>query len=424
MSGLTISQVRALLPELDELRPLFDRIVSTSAADPAHRWSASGELETVGSRRVRPEAVEADLDAVLEKIRSDLTSLYAAVVRGLRALEAGDHATASSAFLDAASLEERAWRMDRAEAWALAAHRAALGLSDRTGATLALRRAARAARGRGRLQSSAARYEEAFRSSHAQGDFRAAAIAAIGRGNVSVDRGSWGRAQQWYLRALALLEEAAPPATPERWQVRQDLSIVARRLGDLEESRRWLESAEEVAADQGDGSAAVEIQNGWGMWSLAHGDPADAEARFRAALDAARDPKSVVTVSVNLGQALLDQGRTLEASEAARRAEAEAIRGGVVVKLPEVYRLLGEVAAAWNHEDAFVFYESALELIGREGLPAWERAETLAGYARLLGWAGRDAESVAYQDEAAALRQTLAGEEDVGSTGHRPEELR
>src|SRR5688500_4667003 len=99
MSGLTIDQLRALLPELDELRPLFDRILSTSAPDPAHRWSASGELETVGSRRVRPDAVEADLNGVVEKVRQEMAALYGAVVRGLQALEAGDLTAASSAFL-------------------------------------------------------------------------------------------------------------------------------------------------------------------------------------------------------------------------------------------------------------------------------------------------------------------------------------
>src|SRR5687768_2424073 len=116
MNGLTVDQVRALLPELDELRPLLERILATSAADPARRWSASGELETVGTRRVRPDAVEAGLESLLERVRGELTSLYAVVVRGLRALEAGDLLTASAAFLDAADMEERAWRMDRAEA--------------------------------------------------------------------------------------------------------------------------------------------------------------------------------------------------------------------------------------------------------------------------------------------------------------------
>jgi hypothetical protein len=160
------------------------------------------------------------------------------------------------------------------------------------------------------------------------------------------------------------------------------------------------------------------------MLALAAHDPKTAEARFREALLTAWDPKSLVTVSVNLGHALLEQGRTLEASEAARTAEVEAIRAGVVVKLPEVYRLLGEVAAAWNHEDAFVFYERALELIERERLPAWERAETLAGYARLLEWAGRSAESASYREEGDLLRRTLAGEDRDGEVGTGNGEVR
>jgi tetratricopeptide (TPR) repeat protein len=422
MSGLTIDQMRALLPELDELRPLLERILATSAPDPTHRWSASGELETVGSRRVRPDAVEAGLEGVLERVKGQMTTLYTTVVRGLRALEAGDLTAASRAFLDASELEERAWRMDRAEAWALAAHRAALGQRDRSKATLALRRAARAARGRGRLKEAAERYEAAYREGRSAGDATAAAVAAIGRGNVSVDRGSWRYAEEWYLRALALLEESAPPSSPERWQVRQDLSIVARRRGELEESRRWLEEAEHVAGSVNDPSAKVEIQNGWGMLALAAGDPAAAEARFREALLTAWDPKSLVTVSVNLGHALLEQGRTLEASEAARNAEAEAIRAGVVVKLPEVYRLLGEVAAAWDHEDAVLFYERALELIARDQLPAWERAETLSGYARLLAWAGRDSEAAVYREEAETLRQELASEDESAYRGTPHEE--
>jgi tetratricopeptide (TPR) repeat protein len=173
-----------------------------------------------------------------------------------------------------------------------------------------------------------------------------------------------------------------------------------------------------------DTAARVEIQNGWGMLALAARDPGGAEARFRAALLGAREPKSLVTVSVNLGQALLEQGRTLEASEAVRTAEAEAIRAAVVIKLPEVYRLLGDVAAAWNHEDSFVVYERALELIAREGLPAWERPETMEGYARLLEWAGRQNESAAYREEAKALRLRLASEEDVGEVRTRNQETK
>lgn len=248
----------------------------------------------------------------------------------------------------------------------------------------------------------------------AAGDTRGAAVAATGLGNVDVDRGRWEDAGMWYLRALELLGEGGE-ASPEAWHAFQNLSIVARRRGDLEHCRRWLERAAKVASALDDPDAAVEVEHGWGMWALAAGDPVGAEGRFRSALGAAEDAKAVVTISVNLGQALLAQGRRLEAAEAAREAEVQALRSRVVIKLPEVYRLLGDVAAARGLEDAFVFYERALELIQAWGLPAWERLETLEGYARLAERSGNREEALARRAEAEALRRALAmdGGEDA-----------
>lgn len=399
--------MRDLLPELDELGPLVDRILATSTPDPERRWSAAGELDTVESRLVRASEVEATLDVALERARSRTEALYAQVVRALSALEAGNAVAAAEAFLAASALEERAWRMDRAEAWALAALRAVQDERDRGPAALALRRAARAARGRGGLAAAAARYEEAHAVSVGAGDARGAAVAATGRGNVDVDRGLWESAEVWYRRALGHAGLAGEEAAAERWHALQNLSIVARRMGRLDECRRWLETAEEVAGAIGDPAARVDVENGWGMWSLATGDAAGAEARFRRALDAAADPKATVTISVNLGQALLAQGRLLEAAEAARRAESEAIRSGVAVKLPEVYRLLAAVAAARGHGDAFVFLERALERISASRLPDWERAETLDAYAALREREGEGREAAALRTEAEAIRARL-----------------
>lgn len=414
MSELRVDQVRTLLPDVDELRPLLDRMLGTSVSDPSRRWSASGELETVGSRLVRTSELDEGLPEVLERERARLAALYRGVSRALRALEEGDGALASAVFLELAELEERSWRMDRAEAWALAAWRVARDLRDRRPAALALRRAARSARSRGHLTEAASRYQEALEMAWAAGDARGSAVAAVGCGNVAVDRGRWEEAGGWYVRALELV--AGEASVPERWHAFQNLSIVARRRGDLEASRRWLERAEEVARALDDPDLAVEVENGWGMWALAAGDPPAAEDRFRSALRSAEDPKAVVTVSVNLGHALLAQGRILEAAEAARGAEAEALRAGVVIKLPEVYRLLGDVASAWGHEDDFVFYERALELTQAWALPAWERLETLEGYAQLAERRGRGEEARARRQEADALRRTLladTNEEEV-----------
>jgi tetratricopeptide (TPR) repeat protein len=430
MSRLRVDHVRALLPALDELRPLVGRLVSSSAPDPDRRWSASGELETVGTRLVQVNELEGSLGAVADGVRRELGEIYAAVARALRALDAGDAVGASRAFLEAAELEEARWRMDRAEAWALAAHRVVEGERDRGPAAVALRRAARAARGRGRLGDAFARYGAAYGLSSAAGDEVSAAIAAIGAGNVNVDRGRWTDAEGWYLKALAHLDRA-PGVHAERWHASLNLSIVARRRGDLEESRRRLEQAEAAAGALAHPMRAVEVENEWGMWALAAGDAAAAEARFRSALAAARDPASpapavsrpgaVVTVLVNLGQALLEQGRGLEAAEVAREAEAEAIRAGVTIRLPEVYRLLGGIAAAGGHAEAFVFYERALTLIEQEGLSAWERAETLGAYARLLEREGRSDEAGAYRAEAESLRQSLGASDELGPHGANEE---
>jgi len=415
MSHMRVDEVRGLLPDLEELRPLLDRVIATSAPDPERRWSTAGELETVGSRVVRLDEVEEGIPAAVERVRAELMALYAAVTAALRALERGDRREAADAFLRAGEAEERVWRMERAEAWALAAYKAVEGERDRRPGALALRRAARAARGRGRLPDAAARYEEAYGVALASGDVEGAVTAAIGRGNVDVDRGLWSRAGGWYRRALELLGEEPSGPTPDRWHAYQNLSIVARRAGDLEESRAWLVRAEEVARTLGDEAALVEVENGWGMWALVSDDAREAERRFRRALAAATDPKSLVTVSVNLGHALLAQGRTVEAGEAGRDAEVEALRAGVVVKLPEVYRLLGEVAAVRGHADAFVFHERALEIIEAWALPAWERAETLEAYARLAERDGDEELARARRREADALRRELSTEEDHGA---------
>ena len=126
MSKLTVDQVRSLLPELTELRPLMDRILATSKPDPDRRWTASGELETVGMRLVRAESVREELPRLGERVRQEAVQLYGQVAAALVALERGAPEEAATALLAAAEMEEKAWRMDRAKAWAEAAGEAAL----------------------------------------------------------------------------------------------------------------------------------------------------------------------------------------------------------------------------------------------------------------------------------------------------------
>ncbi|MBI4540501.1 MAG: tetratricopeptide repeat protein [Gemmatimonadetes bacterium] len=412
MGKLRVDEITALLPKLDELRPLLDLVIAASVPDPEREWTGSGELGTVGQRLVRAAAVEAGVPELAERVREHLAAIYGNVGRAIRALERGDEAEACAALLGAADREEEWRRLERAEAYSLAAYRLARGLKDRRPAALALRRAARVALEIGNFEAARWRYEEAFEIGRDAGDDVAAAAAAIGAGNVALYRGLWERARAWYGRALERIGADGPPRA-EHWQIYQNLSVTDRRLGDLEASRTWIEKAEAVASTLRDPEAVTDIRHGHARLFMASGDPARAEEAYRAALAAATRPVAVVATLVNLGECLLVQGRTLEAAECARKAEQTAIVSGVVFKLPEVYRLLGAVAEARGLQDAFVFYERALDLVSERGLSEFERAQTLEAYAKWGLQAGDRESAVARLAEAETIYRRAGMEQEL-----------
>jgi tetratricopeptide (TPR) repeat protein len=139
-----------------------------------------------------------------------------------------------------------------------------------------------------------------------------------------------------------------------------------------------------VAAALGDPSAAAIVQNAWGQLHMARGEFGPAMRRFRDALAEPAGAWARVNFRLNLGEALLAEGLTLEAAEETREAEREALGAGVASKLPEVYRLLGRVTAARGNADAFVLFERALEIVRERRLPRLEEAVTLQAYGDAL----------------------------------------
>jgi tetratricopeptide (TPR) repeat protein len=407
MSRLRIDDVTQLLPAVEELRPLLDRLIASSSADPERRWTVSGELGTVGERLADPGSVRGEVAALVDRMSERLGALYAAVLDGLEALERGDRDGAVRAFLRASAAEEDAGRMERAEAYAHAAAQAADELRDRGPAARALRTAARAARARGRLRHAERWYEDAFAAARIAGATDDAVIAATGRGNVAVDRGRWDEAARWYEDALALIGTEGDPRR-ERWQLFQNLSIVARRRGALDQARAWLERAAAEAAAVGDAWAEAEIGNGRGQVALEAGEAVEAEEQLRAALERAQPGRTRTAVLLNLTQALIVQRRALEAAEVARDAEREALTRGVVAFLPEVYRLLARIAAQRGHEESFVFLERALEWAARSG-SSYQRGLTQEAYAE------SDAERGETESARARLRDAAALYEEGGN---------
>jgi tetratricopeptide (TPR) repeat protein len=381
MKRLTLDEIRATLPELDELRPFFDHLLARSEPDRSRTWSGSGRLGTAGSRLVPDEAMSNDaVGSVAAAEAARLGELYACAAQALSALAAGERAAAAAALLEAAGLEEVRDRPGRAAAYASAAHRASRGERDQRPAALALRRWARACRALGELSEALELYVRSHEAASAMSDPRGAAEAAIGAGNVLEEQGRWAEAGKWYRHALDELGGIDEP-TPERWHALLNLHIVTRSGGAIEESLGVLESAELAAAEVDPESARPFIENARGQLEMSRGAYAAAEGHFRRALDADTAARAHVSFRLNLAEALLAQGHSLDAAEHAREAEREAIQVGLVTKLPEAYRILGRIASAEGNVDAFVLFERALEIVRDRGLPGLEEALTLQSYA-------------------------------------------
>ncbi|MEQ1854976.1 MAG: tetratricopeptide repeat protein [Longimicrobiales bacterium] len=380
MPRLTLDEARDLLPQLDELRPVFDHLVAASQPDPARTWSGSGRLGTAGARLVATGSLGGAAAQIAEEQAARLGEVYAAAARALVALEAGDRGGSARALLDAAAIEEQHDRQDRAEAYAASAYRIARDGKDAGSAALSLRRWARASRALGKLPEALDRYVRAYEAGRAISDAKGAAEAAVGAGNVLEDQGRWGEAAEWYRSALQALDGIDAPL-PERWHAQLCLHIVARSRGSIEESLAWLERASESAAAFEPETSRPFLMNARGQLAMARGDFAEAEQHLRSALASTFGARARVTIRLNLAETLLAQSRALDAAEQARDAEREAIVAGLVPKLPEVYRLLGRIASADGDVDAFVLFERALALIRERGLPALEEAQTLQAYA-------------------------------------------
>jgi tetratricopeptide (TPR) repeat protein len=149
----------------------------------------------------------------------------------------------------------------------------------------------------------------------------------------------------------------------------------------MDESVEPLDEAERVAVALGDEGAVQFIENARGQFAMARGEYDEAERHLRTAVSASSRGRARVTIRLNLAETLLATGRRLDAAEEARRAEQEAIETAVADRLPEVYRLLGRIAALEGNADAFVLFERALQMIDEAGLPRVERARTLQSYA-------------------------------------------
>lgn len=380
MKRLTVDQIRTALPDVDELRPLLDHVLMHSEADPTREWAGSGELGTSGNRMASASVLRHSVDAVAAAEHVHVAELFRRVAEAVAHLERGDHEAAAEALLQAARLEEVRDRPDTAAAYADKALAIARKGARTELVARCLRRRARGHWTAGKHSSAEQDYAAAYDLSIGADHRRGAAEAAVGAGNVLEEQGRWDEAEAWYRAALEALTAVDGPS-PERWHALLNLHVTLRSRGAIQDSMSPLADAESEAARLDDNSARPFLQNARGQLCMATGETDRAIAHLADALAAATGARAVVTIRLNLAEALFAAGRTVDATEQARRAEQEALVAGLPRKLPEVYRLLGRIAAAAGNPDAFVLFERALDIIRQRRLPDLERALTLQAYA-------------------------------------------
>lgn len=405
MNRPTLERIVSLLPEQADLRPFRSLVLSTSVADEERGWTGSASLSTWAARHVDPVRLGARLADVVREEQRHVEHTFTALAAVARAVGDGDPQAAAEGLLGLAATEEGRDRPDLAESYA----RAACDVLDHRHsalAALALRRRARALRALGRHPEAERAYSRSSDVASGLGDLRGAAEAAIGAGNTLEDQGRWSEAQAWYERALEHVAPLEAPV-PEQWHAQLNLHVVLRSTGALAESRPLLDAAARTAELLGDGGAAQHIENARGQLAMAEGDIASAITHFRDAEMATTVAFGAVVIRANLAEALLAAGRTVEAAEAARKAEVAAISAGLHTKLPEVYRVLGRIAASEGNPDALVLFERALDTIRSHGLPELERAITLQTYADAEARVGERETAAALRREADDIYRTL-----------------
>lgn len=382
MTRLTLDQLRGILPDSEILRPVLDRALALAAPDPRRTWSSAGEVGTLGQRVLDVGVLAKELDSIVARVEDHLTQVLTVALKGVEAAAAERWADAVGAFLEAARMEGEAGRLPQGWAFVESALSFRTRVPDQRVVIPALLAGARLQRQMGGYTMAESLYRQTAELSAHAGNPQWSARAWTGLGNLAVDRAKWNLALEHYTRAEAFLGPGEG-SLPEEWHLPLNRSIVARRQGDVERAGHELDEARRrsLAFDEPDRDAI--LWNAEAQLREARNELATAEEAYRLGLEAAASSHAQATIGLNLAQLLLRFHRTLEAGELARQAEHQVLRSGVLTRLPEVYRVLGQVASQESTAEPLPFFEQALEVVRSWDLPEVERARTLEAYG---GW--------------------------------------
>lgn len=418
---LLVEKALALVPEGEEFLPLADAVISASLADREKVWARSGSYSTLGKRIVDPARINELLPAIAGRAQQRLQELFTLVVQAIQEQQSGNLAAAAALLVEAGELEEVDRRFEKAERIYQMALEIARDLREKEPQILALRRLGRLARTAGRLNEAWTYYEQSHDLSVDALNPAGQVIACQGLGNICLDRAQRDLSRSWYERGLKLARELDDPELV--WPFYMNLSGLAIQQGEFTEAEIFLAEARAHIDRARDDGAIPFWYNNRGSILLEHGDPAGAERVYREGLAKSSDPFWQMAIRVNLGQALVRQGRLFEAEEEARHAEELAIIHRFIPDMVDVYDLLGSVARARCDEEGFVFYEQALEVCRERDLPPVKEAGVYHGYGRLYQACGRPVEAIAYLSRAREIYAELGLTAELGRVTSDLEDL-
>jgi tetratricopeptide (TPR) repeat protein len=397
---------------VDELEVLRLEMIRTAVPDPGRAWDSSSAYSTVDKRILSPQDVDRALAQAQEQVLQHAALLHEGLRPVFRSYFAGDGDGAARHLIALGERHEASGRAHGARQCYHAALSMALPLPDKSAQILALRRLGRVGLALGDFKDATAFYERSAELAQDSGDLRGEVIARTGAGNVSMYQGRWAQAEQAYVSALALAEEASAAMALERGQLCNNLGNVHTRWGRLDDAETWLARARALW----DG---VDSPVDAAVWFLNLGHLREAQGRLGEAREAYEGgvnlpvPSSLkALIASDLADACLKEGYVTQAAEMARIAEEHAIASASPYTLGYMYRNLGNLARARGDEDGFNFFEKALQIAREKGYPSLE-AETLADYAELRRNAGGVEEAEAYLERARELFVQLGAPQNL-----------
>lgn len=408
-SEATIEEIIALLPDLDDLEVLRLRLVGAAVPDPGKAWDSSSAYATFDKRIVTPEAADRALHEAQEAVQQYATLLHLGLRPVLASVFAGDPGAAARHLIALGEELEQAGRVQGARQCYRAALTASLPLAEKEPQILALRRIARTALNVGDFVEAASYYERSAAVARDAGDLRGEVIACTGFGNVRMWQWRWSEAERCYHEGLALADSEAAAGldlSGERGHLYNNLANLTTRLGKLDESEVWFESAFRLweARSAPDDLALAHfnrahLREEQGRWDEARRD-------YEAALALPVPSNLRSLIATDLAEWWLHEGHVTQAEEWGRMAEEHAIASRSPYTLGHMYRGRGKIALARGGADGFTFFEKALEIARDKGYLLLE-GETLVDYAALRSGNGGGDEALAYLERAREIFREL-----------------